>query len=368
MRVLVCVKRPIDGRQDRPHPRRAGDRDASPVCWRISPHEECGVEEAVWMVESAGGESVVLTLGLPEAAEQLRDAMALGADRAIHLVSDGEEWTRRRPRARSSTRSERTRPRTARSTSCSSATSRRTPGTTRSGSVSRTLCRGRWRRDSRVFRSRDGSMRAGGGRRSTCTSCRFQLSSACSKGSTCRATPRCRRSCAHSASRSSRAVHPGPTLSSRRCGSWCPRVRARRRWARQPRGHPAAVSIRSIRRRASSPPPRRPADRGRPPQALAARRPHSIPHASRPAGAPAGGHPQEHVSTSPRRRARSVRLVCARGSRTRHRRGRPRRRTRRAAVAAGQRKRNEVLAHVAAMTGAPSRRTVSPQSPTIRCP
>src|SRR5262245_19083136 len=58
----------------------------------ISPHEECGGEEAVRLIETHGGESVVLTLGPTEAAEQLRDAMALGADRAIHLVSDGEEW------------------------------------------------------------------------------------------------------------------------------------------------------------------------------------------------------------------------------------------------------------------------------------
>jgi electron transfer flavoprotein beta subunit len=58
----------------------------------ISPHEECGVEEAVRLVETHGGESVVLTLGPSEAEEQLRDAMALGADRAIHLVSDGGEW------------------------------------------------------------------------------------------------------------------------------------------------------------------------------------------------------------------------------------------------------------------------------------
>ncbi len=57
----------------------------------ISPHEECGVEEAVRIVESQGGEVVVLTLGPPEAEEQLRECMALGADRAIHLVS-GEEW------------------------------------------------------------------------------------------------------------------------------------------------------------------------------------------------------------------------------------------------------------------------------------
>jgi electron transfer flavoprotein beta subunit len=58
----------------------------------ISPHEECGVEEAVRLIEASGGESVVLTLGPAEAEEQLRDAMALGADRAIHLVTDGNEW------------------------------------------------------------------------------------------------------------------------------------------------------------------------------------------------------------------------------------------------------------------------------------
>src|SRR5580693_10710413 len=58
----------------------------------ISPHEECGVEEAVRLIEANGGESVVLTLGPPEAVEQLRDAMALGIDRAIHLQATGEEW------------------------------------------------------------------------------------------------------------------------------------------------------------------------------------------------------------------------------------------------------------------------------------
>jgi electron transfer flavoprotein beta subunit len=46
----------------------------------------------VRLIERLGGESVVLTLGPPEAEEQLRDAMALGAERAIHLVTDGSEW------------------------------------------------------------------------------------------------------------------------------------------------------------------------------------------------------------------------------------------------------------------------------------
>src|SRR5436305_12917268 len=58
----------------------------------ISPHEECGVEEAVRIVEQQGGEAVVLTLGPPEVEEQLRECLAIGADRAIHLLTDTEEW------------------------------------------------------------------------------------------------------------------------------------------------------------------------------------------------------------------------------------------------------------------------------------
>ena len=92
LRVLVCVKRvPLTGG------RIVLTEDAQAIETRhlgftISPHEECGVEEAVRLIEASDGESVVLTLGPAEAEEQLRDAMALGIDRAIHLVSDSEEW------------------------------------------------------------------------------------------------------------------------------------------------------------------------------------------------------------------------------------------------------------------------------------
>jgi electron transfer flavoprotein beta subunit len=102
MRVAVCIKRvPITGG------RIALTEDARAIDTRhlgftMSPHEECGVEEAVRLVEANKGDSVVITLGPPEAVEQLRDAMALGIDRAIHLQTDGagraqgapsyEEW------------------------------------------------------------------------------------------------------------------------------------------------------------------------------------------------------------------------------------------------------------------------------------
>jgi electron transfer flavoprotein beta subunit len=50
------------------------------------------VEEAVRIVAEHGGEVVVLTLGPAEAEEQIRDCMAIGADRGILLQVEGEEW------------------------------------------------------------------------------------------------------------------------------------------------------------------------------------------------------------------------------------------------------------------------------------
>jgi electron transfer flavoprotein beta subunit len=89
--VLVCAKRvPMTGG------RIVLTADEQAIQTRhlgftISPHEECGVEEAVRLVEQHGGESTVLTLGPAEAEEQLRDAMALGIDRAILLQTE-DEW------------------------------------------------------------------------------------------------------------------------------------------------------------------------------------------------------------------------------------------------------------------------------------
>jgi electron transfer flavoprotein beta subunit len=66
--------------------------DTKHLGFAIGPHEECAVEEAVRIVEAHGGEAVVATLGPAQALEQLRDALALGIARAIHLVTDGAEW------------------------------------------------------------------------------------------------------------------------------------------------------------------------------------------------------------------------------------------------------------------------------------
>jgi electron transfer flavoprotein beta subunit len=92
MRILTCVKRvPITGGRIVLTPDEQAI-ETRHLGFTISPHEECAVEEAVRLVEQHGGESVVLTLGPAEAEEQLRDCMAIGADRGILLRTDGAEW------------------------------------------------------------------------------------------------------------------------------------------------------------------------------------------------------------------------------------------------------------------------------------
>ncbi len=92
MNVLVCVKR-VPATGDRINlTADAMDVDTRFLGFTVSPHEECAEEEAVRIVEAHGGSSTVLTLGGPESEEQLRDAMAIGIDRAVLLETDGAEW------------------------------------------------------------------------------------------------------------------------------------------------------------------------------------------------------------------------------------------------------------------------------------
>ncbi len=92
MNVLVCVKRVPETGGRVTLTEDAQDIDTRYLGFTVSPHEECAVEEAVRIVEANGGAVTVLTLGPEAAADQLRDAMAIGADRAIHLETDGRDW------------------------------------------------------------------------------------------------------------------------------------------------------------------------------------------------------------------------------------------------------------------------------------
>jgi electron transfer flavoprotein beta subunit len=89
MRILVCVKRvPAPGARINV----ADDGrsvETAHLGFTTSPHEECALEGAVQLVEANGGTVVVLTVGPPEAEEQLRYAASVGADELI-LVPTGD--------------------------------------------------------------------------------------------------------------------------------------------------------------------------------------------------------------------------------------------------------------------------------------
>ncbi|MGO8874616.1 MAG: electron transfer flavoprotein subunit beta/FixA family protein [Acidimicrobiales bacterium] len=92
MDVLVCVKRvPMVGGRIVVTADGLSVDDRS-LAFTMSPHEECAVEEGVRLVERHGGSVTVLTLGPTEAVDQLRDAIAVGANGGILLRTDGREW------------------------------------------------------------------------------------------------------------------------------------------------------------------------------------------------------------------------------------------------------------------------------------
>jgi electron transfer flavoprotein beta subunit len=91
MEIGVCVKRvPQVGGRVVVTPD-GQDVDTRMSGFAVSPHEECAVEEAVRLTEQEGGRVTVLTLGPPQAAEQLRDMLALGAHQALLLETDERE-------------------------------------------------------------------------------------------------------------------------------------------------------------------------------------------------------------------------------------------------------------------------------------
>ena len=92
MNILVCIKRVPATGGSVSLTADAQEIDTRFLGFAISPHEECAVEEAIQIVEKQGGGVTAMTLGVDASVEQLRDAMAMGAERAVLLETDGREW------------------------------------------------------------------------------------------------------------------------------------------------------------------------------------------------------------------------------------------------------------------------------------
>jgi electron transfer flavoprotein beta subunit len=95
MDVLACIKRVPDTGAKIVLTDDQRGIDASNLGYTMSPHEECAIEEAIQLAGEHGGTATVLTLGPPDAEEQLREGLAMTADEATLLETDGEEWAPR---------------------------------------------------------------------------------------------------------------------------------------------------------------------------------------------------------------------------------------------------------------------------------
>jgi len=62
--------------------------DPSGVTWILNPYDEFAVEQALQVKEAQGGEVVIVSVGGAGVVPVLRNALAMGADRAIHLTTD----------------------------------------------------------------------------------------------------------------------------------------------------------------------------------------------------------------------------------------------------------------------------------------
>jgi len=89
MKILVAVKRVVDyAVKVRVRPDRTGVETAN-VKMSMNPFCEIAVEEALRLREAgAAAEVVAATIGPTQSADTLRTALAMGADRAVHVLHD----------------------------------------------------------------------------------------------------------------------------------------------------------------------------------------------------------------------------------------------------------------------------------------
>lgn len=88
MNIVVCVKQVPDTATERKlrSDDKTLDRDAADGV--VNELDEYAVEEALKLKEAHGGEVTVFTMGPGKATDTIRKALAMGADKAVHLTDD----------------------------------------------------------------------------------------------------------------------------------------------------------------------------------------------------------------------------------------------------------------------------------------
>lgn len=87
MNIVVCVKYVPDAQSDRTFTE-DNTTDREGVDGLLSELDEYAVEEALKIVEAGEGEVTVVTIGPDAAAEAVKKALQMGADKGVHVLDD----------------------------------------------------------------------------------------------------------------------------------------------------------------------------------------------------------------------------------------------------------------------------------------
>src|SRR6266568_9582823 len=94
MNIVVCVKQVPDTAAERKLKPADSTLDRAAVDGLINERDEYAIEEGLQIAEAqraAGNEAevTIVTMGPEKAAESIRKALSMGADKAVHLLDDG---------------------------------------------------------------------------------------------------------------------------------------------------------------------------------------------------------------------------------------------------------------------------------------
>lgn len=86
MKIAVCVKHAVDESELKVDA--AGKPQLEGASTKMGTFDKNAVEEALRIKGAVGGEAIAVTVGRAEAKKSLKEALAMGADRGVHVVVD----------------------------------------------------------------------------------------------------------------------------------------------------------------------------------------------------------------------------------------------------------------------------------------
>jgi electron transfer flavoprotein beta subunit len=89
MNIVVCVKQVPDTWSERKLREADSTLDREAADAVINELDEYAIEEGLRLTEAHGGEVTILSVGPQKAAEAIRKALSMGADKAVHVTDEG---------------------------------------------------------------------------------------------------------------------------------------------------------------------------------------------------------------------------------------------------------------------------------------